>query len=205
MLAAHLVPGYLTAARSQQSWRPEWRRSRRAWLWIAALGSTVLPDLDVLYNALFRGFFNHSTLWTHSVFVYLGLALVWGLLRALRRAPYPRTVVGLVALGGLSHLLLDVVAHGTPLLYPVSMTVFGIAPRRVVVGGVWAYLTDPVFLAEPLLFGVGIVYWACHRPMRSERKRWIVGLTAIGVILFALVFALALPWLQQAAAPMINP
>lgn len=162
MLAAHLVPGYFAAVKSQSTWKPEWSKLR-AILWVVALGSTVAPDLDVIYNALFRGFFNHSTLWTHSVFVYLGFGLLWFTLRALKRFPYLRTLVGLITVGGLSHLLLDVIAHGTPLLYPVSIVVFGVAPERVVEGGIWAYLTDPVFLLEPLLFSIALVHWIYRR------------------------------------------
>ncbi|HDQ73661.1 MAG TPA: metal-dependent hydrolase [Chloroflexi bacterium] len=201
MLAAHLVPGYFAASRSQSHWRPEWSKAQRRWLWTTALASTVAPDLDVIYNALFRGFFNHSTLWTHSVFVYLGFGLLWFALHALNSQPYLRTWAGLVAAGGFSHLLLDVVAHGTPLLYPVSMWIFSLAPRRVVIGGVWAYLTDPVFLIEPLLFGIAIVHWAYQRKLNVRHRKWIlIGITS-GVVLFAVVFILTLPHLQQAVTP----
>jgi len=202
VLAAHLVPGYLAAAESQSSWKPAWSKPQRLLLWITALGSTVVPDLDVLYNAVFRGFFNHSTLWTHSVFVYLGFGLLWGLLRALKRCSYLRTLAGLVAIGGFSHLVLDVVAHGTPLLYPVSMMVFGIAPARVVEGGVWAYLTDPVFLLEPLLFATAIVHWAYRHQITPWRRRQILIVTVAGVALFSIAFLMALPRLQRAVSPM---
>ena len=39
-------------------------------------------------------------------------------------------MIGLIAIGGISHLALDVVAHRTPLLYPVSLHMFGFAPSR---------------------------------------------------------------------------
>ena len=82
-------------------------------LWGAALGSTILPDTDVFYNVLFRGFINHSVLWTHSLFVYLTIGLVWLLLSKMGRWPYLQMLIGLTAIGGLSHLVLDVIAHGT--------------------------------------------------------------------------------------------
>jgi len=142
---------------------PEWTAGQRGLLWAAALGSTIAPDLDVVWHLLTRGGFYHSTLWTHSVFVYLGIGLLWFVLRVSRRWPYLRALLGLAAIGGLSHLVLDVVAHGTPLLYPASMVVIGAAPARVVQGGVQAYLTDPIFLLEPLRLGAAAVHWLCEQ------------------------------------------
>jgi len=76
MLIAHLVPGYFAADHSQKTWPAEWSNNQRRWLWTAALVSTFAPDMDVIYNALFRGFINHSWLWTHSLFLHLGVGLV---------------------------------------------------------------------------------------------------------------------------------
>ena len=158
MLVAHLIPGYFAVTKLQQTRGSEWNSTQKALMWSVALGSTIAPDLDVVRNILFRGFFNHSTLWTHSIFVYLGFGLLWLGCRRLRKLAYFATLMGIIAVGGLSHLVLDLVAHGTPLFYPVSTTGFGIAPQRVVDGGVWAYLTDPIFLLEPLLIGIAV----CH-------------------------------------------
>jgi membrane-bound metal-dependent hydrolase YbcI (DUF457 family) len=204
MLAAHLVPGYIVTAQTQKDWSPKWGKTQRALLWVVGLGSTFAPDLDVLYNALFRGFFNHSTLWTHSVFVYLGFGLVWLVLYSLNCWRYMKTAVGLIAVGGLSHLLLDAVAHGTPLLYPVSMVYVSIAPERVVEGGVWAYLTDPIFILEPFLFGVAFLHWIRRREIPPTRKTRISWWVVSGLMVFAVVFALALPRLQKVVTPMLS-
>jgi len=110
----------------------------------------------------------------------------------------------LIAVGGFSHLLLDVIAHGTPLLYPVSMVVFSVAPNRVVQGGVWAYLTDPVFLFEPLLFGAAFIHWVHQRSLSPIRKRQISWVIVSGLVLFSVGFALALPGLQKAVVPLIS-
>jgi len=170
MLFAHLAPGYVAAATSRSTWKPEWTAGQRALLWAAALGSTIAPDLDVVYNLLVRGSFYHSTLWTHSIFVYLGIGLLWLVLRVSKCRPYLRTSIGLATIGGLSHLALDVIAHGTPLLYPVSMVMVGAAPARVVQGGVQAYLTDPIFLLEPLLLGAAAVYGLLDRRHDSRSR-----------------------------------
>ena len=82
MLIAHLVPAYFSVTISQPCWKPEWSKKRRTALWIVAFSSTVVPDLDVMYNALFRGFFGHSILWTHSLFPHLGIGLTWWLMSA---------------------------------------------------------------------------------------------------------------------------
>ena len=192
MLVAHLVPGYFAAAKSQPRWKPEWNVGQRALLWAAALGSTVVLDLDVIYNAAFRGFINHSTLWTHSLFVHLGVALGWWLLRRIGRWPYLQTLVGLIAVGGLSHLALDVIAHSTPLLYPVSLVMFGFPPKRVVEGGFWAYVTDPIFLLEPFLLTLATVHWTPSRkPTRRVRELTLIVLTG----------GLCLPWLSCYGCP----
>lgn len=199
MLVAHLVPGYFAAAKSQPHWKSNWNTRQRALLWIAALSSTVVPDLDVIYNALFRGFVNHSILWTHSLFVHLSVALGWWLLRRTGRWSYLQTLVGLVAVGGLSHLVLDVISHGTPLLYPISLTMFGFPPERVVEGGFWAYLTDPIFLLEPFLLILAAVHWTLRRkPTPRIRTLTLIVLTS-GFVLFAVAFLLLLPMLQSAS------
>jgi len=203
MLAAHIVPGYFVVAKSQPGWKLDWNRTRRVILWATALGSTVVPDLDVVYNALFRGFFNHSTLWTHSIFVYLGFGLVWLILHASKRWTYIAALTGLMAIGGLSNLVLDIIAHGTPVLYPVSMTIFGIAPQRVIEGGVWAYLTDPVFLLEPLLFSIAIIHWTHHHDMTLHSKKIVYAATLSGLFIFTSVFILSLPTLQRVVLPLL--
>jgi hypothetical protein len=200
MLAAHLVPGYFAAVRSQSKWKPEWSTGQRTLLWVAALGSTFLPDADVIYNTLFRGFINHSVLWTHSLLVHFGIGLCWWLLRLFGRWPYLQTLVGLVAIGGLSHLALDVIAHNTPLFYPVTLVMIGVAPVRIVEGGVWAYLTDPLFLLEPLLLTLVAVHWTLHHESMRQLRRITLVVLASGLGLFVLAFLLFLPMLQNIAA-----
>lgn len=201
MLVAHLVPGYFAAAKSQSNWKPEWSRTQRVALWIVALGSTAVPDLDVIYNALFRGFFNHSTLWTHSLFPYLDILFLWWLLRSIGRWPYLQTMTGMLTLGGLSHLVLDVVSHSTPLLYPFSLQMFGTQSLRVQDGGLWAYLTDPIFLMEPLLITLAIGHWIVQHCKATPKLKKIVliGLVS-GLAVFTFAFLLLLPILQDFAA-----
>ena len=199
MLIAHLVPGYFAVTQSQKTWQPEWTRQQRILLWIAALVSTFVPDLDVIYNALFRGFFNHSTLWTHSLFPHLGVLACWYILHLSKRWPYLQTLVGLVAVGGLSHLALDVISHGTPLLYPISLHSFGseIIPRRIIDGGFWAYITDPLFLLEPLLITLAIGYGLTRQTTNPRTRRLLVVGLSTCLIIFVGVFLTFLPVLQS--------
>ena len=164
LLAAHLVPGYFAAVASQSQWQPVWNKKQLEHTLVAALASTVIPDSDVIYNWLFRGFFHHSTLWTHSLFVHLGIGLCWWSLRRIRRWPYLQMLMGLVALSGLSHLVLDVVSHSTPLFYPLSLYMVGAPSTRVLEGGVLGYMTDPIFLSEPLFLAV------VYRTLDSQSK-----------------------------------
>jgi hypothetical protein len=93
-------------------------------------------------------------------------------------------------------LTLDVIAHGTPLLYPASMRVVGVAPVRVVGGGIWAYLTDPIFLLEPLFLGATSVHWILGRRMASYVQRLVLAMTMCVLLLSTGVFASLLPVLQ---------
>jgi hypothetical protein len=204
MLVAHLVPGYFAASKSQHSWKSEWSKPRRMLLWVAALCSTFAPDLDVIYNTFVRGFINHSTLWTHSLFVHGSVGLCWWVLRRFGRLPYLQTFTGLVAIGGISHLVLDVISHGTPLLYPLSMQMFGGPSSRVVEGGFWAYITDPIFLAEPILLALAAAHWISHQQFTFRSRRLaLVGL-ATALAIFVIAFLLFLPMLQHAAEPLAS-
>lgn len=194
MFGAHFVPGYFAAVGSKPLWQPEWTTPQRAVLWGAAVGSTVMPDFDVIYNILFRGFLNHSVLWTHSIFMPLGFLIVALLLW---RNPYWRLLFGLIAFGWASHLVLDVIAHGTPLLYPLSMWMAGDPPPRVVMGGWRAYITDPIFLFEPLLFAIAGVHWFATIGL-PRRVRVIGVLVCVNLfIVFMVVFLILLPRLQR--------
>ena len=197
MLLAHLVPGYFAAALSQPRWQSHWRTEQRALLWAVALGSTFAPDLDVIYNLLFRGFINHSLLWTHSLWPQLSLGVLWWLLWRTGRWPYLQTLLWLAVIGGLSHLVLDVIVHGTPLFYPLSLAMIGYPPARVVVGGFWAYITDPIFLGEPLLWTLLIIHWGWKQAwLPFSRTRWVVAVAA-SFLLLASVFLYWLLVLQS--------
>lgn len=198
MLVAHLVPGYFAAVWSRTYWNPAWSRGQRAGLWIAALASTALPDTDVMYNVLFRGFFGHTTLWTHSIFVHLSILLVWLALRLGRRRPYGTMFVGLVAAGGLSHLLLDVISHGTPLFYPLSVRLVGAPSDRVLHGKLWGYLTDPIVLLEPFLLILVFTRRITAYPRLSiVQKNFLLAGLFTGVALAAMAFLCLLPKLQR--------
>lgn len=197
MLVAHLVPGYFAAVKSKPHWQSEWGKGRRAWLWAIALGSTVAPDLDVIYNITFRGFFNHSLLLTHSLFPYLGVLLGWYALRKFKSQPYLQTVLWLIALGGLSHLLLDVIAHSTPLFYPLSLRMIGFPPARIVEGGVLAYISDPLFLCEPVLLSLVMLHWI-RQHVHTQPVRQLSQVTIIASLaIFAISFLAWLPVLQE--------
>lgn len=204
MLIAHLVPGYFAASLSQSRWRPEWGKARRTGLWIAALGATAAPDFDVVLNVASGKNINHSTLWTHSLFVHLVIALVWFVLWRMGRWPYVTTLVGLVAVGGLSHLVLDVIAHGTPLVYPLSSNLFGLPPARVVAGGLWAYLSDPIFLLEPALIAFALGHWIHERHWSPRATRWAFTGVIGAVIAFGSAFLVSLPKLQSLAGVLIS-
>jgi hypothetical protein len=200
MLVGHLVPAYFAIVTYVPEWNSAWSRLRRVALYVAAYASTVTPDFDVICNAIFRGIFGHTYLWTHSLFLHLGVAIIWWMLRRIGCWPYLQTMIGLIAVGGLSHLALDVVAHSTPLLYPVSMYMFGAPSGRVMRGGLCNYLTDPIVLLELAVIAVAVAHWIGSLSNITPRlkKVVIVGL-ASGLLIFAVVFLYWLPALQRMA------
>ncbi|MFZ1770922.1 MAG: hypothetical protein WAU00_17075 [Caldilinea sp.] len=200
MLLTHLVPGYFLAQSAQTRYPTEVRRWRRGLMWATAFTFTVLPDSDVIYNIVWRGFANHSWLWAHSLFGYLGLLALGMGLRGLRRLPFCSLLLMLAGGAGLSHLLLDVIAHGTPLFYPFSRAMIGFPPPRVVEGGLWAYLTDPIFLLEPLLFGLAALHWLVRKAMPRRRKRIALATLSIMLLLVFISYWAWLPVLQNWAA-----
>ncbi len=158
MLIAHVVPGYFAIELTKQQWDDSWSQPQRWFLGGLALASTIWPDTDVVYNILIRGFANHSTLWTHSLWVYLGLAVA-SVLCFKMRLKYAAWCWAFMAWGGFSHLILDAIAHKTPLLYPLSTQMIGIAPESVVEGGITAYIQHPLFLLEIILWGAAFMYF----------------------------------------------
>ncbi|MEW6352023.1 MAG: zinc dependent phospholipase C family protein [Thermodesulfobacteriota bacterium] len=200
MLIAHLVPGHFAAAWSQGYWNPQWTHRQRLGLWIAAYGSTVAPDLDVIYNCVFRGFFGHTTLWTHSLFPYLGLVLAWWVTGGSDRWRYAHTMIGLVAVGGLSHLALDVVSHSTPLFYPLSMYMVGAPSTRVLEGKLLGYLTDPILLLEPALITLAAAHRMLHQREASRALKTMGVFSLVGVLAaISAAYLSLLPTLREMA------
>ena len=201
MLVAHFVPGYFAAVMSQPHWEAEWSNRQRVALWVAALGSAVAPDLGTIVNVAWPGTIsNDYLLWTHSIFSYLGLLLIWTVLRLLGVWPYFRTMLGLVAVGGLSHVLLDIAAHSTRFLYPLSMELLGAPPQHVLLYGVRGYLTRPTFLLEPLLIALTVAHWTWRHPRATPLVKYVVCCAlACGCIAFCLAFLYYMPALQRLA------
>jgi hypothetical protein len=100
----------------------------------------------------------------------------------------------------MSHLALDAVSHGTPLLYPISLELWGIPPQRVVEGGLKAYLTDPILLLEALLLTLMAVHWTVSKSVNLWVRVLASALLLSGLVLFIATFIYLLPTLQTLVA-----
>ncbi len=200
MLFAHIVPGYFAGAIGISRRQSEWTPTQRITLWAAALGGSVAPDFGAVYNIVFHGTYDHCTLWTHSIFVYLGIGLLWFALHESRQARFLEVMVGLVAIGGLSHLVLDIVAHGTRIFYPISMATVGIPCEYLARGSGWAYVTSPLFLLEPILLTLAFIHWVHGLNLTAETRRIILSVVMGGLLLFSVAFVLLAPFLQDAVS-----
>jgi len=85
------------------------------------------------------------------------------------------------------------------LLYPLSLRMFGVASGRVLEGGFWAYLTDPIFLMEPLLVALAAAHWIAGRRTAPRTKRLALFGLVSGLAAFTAVFLWLLPTPQRIA------
>jgi hypothetical protein len=85
-------------------------------------------------------------------------------------------------------------------MYPLSLQMFGAPSSRVLEGGLWAYLTDPIFLLEPFLITLAAGHWIVQYGQATPqfKKRVLVGLAG-GLAVFTFAFLLLLPALRQLA------
>lgn len=149
MMLGHLTPFGLIAAAAERHWQPAWPRWTRALPWTAALAGCIFPDLDIVANILLNGVAMHLYCLPHSVLPYLPLLALGCLLAHRQRTRLAGLTVLIFGLSVLSHLLLDVVSHGTMLFYPLWNGVVGWTyPPRAGESMMMAYFRAPNFLLE---------------------------------------------------------
>jgi hypothetical protein len=81
------------------------------------------------------------------------------------------------------------------------MFMFGAPSEHVLNGGVWGYLTHPIFLLEPLLVSLAVGHWIIQRSEAAVRFKQITlcGLASASII-FSAAFIFLLPTLQGGVA-----
>ena len=159
MLIGHLAPFGPIAAAVERRWDPEWPRWTRKLPWAAALAGCVFPDFDVIANTLFNGVLHHLYHLPHSIFPYLAVLIFGILLIRWHRARLVGWTVLAFALGTLSHLLLDVVSHGTVLFYPLWNGLVGWTFARLDERVLVSYLHSPNFWLEPFVILIAASWW----------------------------------------------
>lgn len=159
MLIGHLAPVGPIAFAVERRWRPEWPRWTRKLPWAAALAGCVFPDFDVIVNTLFNGVLHHLYYLPHSIFPYLPVLFFGILLIRWRRTRLAGYTVLAFSLGALSHLLLDVISHGTVLFYPLWNGLVGWTFPRLDERVFVSYLHSPNFWLEPFVIFVAAIWW----------------------------------------------
>jgi hypothetical protein len=159
MLIGHLAPVGPIAATVEWRWDPGWPCWTRRLPWAAALVGCVFPDFDIIANVLFNAVLHHLYYLPHSIFPYVPVLILGILLTRWRRMRLIGWTALAFGMGVLSHLLLDVVSHGTVLFYPLwSGPVGWIFPRlddRILV----SYLHSPNFWLEPFVLLAAAIWW----------------------------------------------
>jgi hypothetical protein len=171
MLIGHLAPVGPIAAAVERRWRPEWPRWTRKLPWAATLTGCVLPDLDVIANTLFNGVLHHLYYFPHSIFPYLPVLVLGILLLRRQRTRLAGLTVLAFVLGALSHLLLDVISHGTVLFYPLWNGLVGWTFPRLDEHILVSYFHSPNFWLEPLVILAAAIWWF-RRYAFAWKKAW---------------------------------
>jgi uncharacterized membrane protein len=73
-------------------------------------------------------------------------------------------------------------------------------PARVVEGGIWAYLTGPIFLLEPLALTLLFCHWINNQNLTPRVRTVALALIVVSFIFFAIAFLWFLPDMQEAVA-----
>jgi hypothetical protein len=173
MLIGHLAPVGPIAAAIERRWRPEWPRWTRRLPWAAALAGCVLPDLDIIANTLFNGVLHHLYYFPHSIFTYLPVLFLGALLLRWHRTRLAGWTALAFEMGVLSHLLLDVVSHGTVLFYPLWNGLVGWSFPRLDEHILVSYLHSPNFWLEPAVILAAAIWWL-KRYASTWKKVWLV-------------------------------
>jgi len=67
-------------------------------------------------------------------------------------------------------------------------TFHGSPPDRVVQGGLQGYLTDPIFLLEPLLIGLVALHWTSQRLLSTWTRMTVFTVIIGGFVAFSALF-----------------
>lgn len=170
MTIGHLAPFGPIAATAERHWRPAWPRWTRALPWAAALAGCLFPDLDVVANVLLTGRLLHMYYLPHSVLPYLPVVALGWLLSRWQRTRIAGLTVLTFGASNISHLLLDVVSHGTTLLYPLWPGLVGWTyPARTGESVFVAYLRSPNVLLEVGVLIAAAAWWL-RRHARVRRR-----------------------------------
>jgi hypothetical protein len=172
MLIGHLAPIGPIAAEIERHWRPEWPRWTCKLPWVAALAGCVFPDFDVIANTLFNGVMHHLYYFPHSILSYLPVLILGILLVRWRRTQLMGWMVLTFVLGVFSHLLLDVVSHGTVLFYPLWNGLVGWTFPRTDERILVSYFNSPNFWLEPLVIFAAAIWWL-RRYASVWKKVWL--------------------------------
>ncbi len=175
MIIGHLAPIGPIAAAAERRCRRQLEQARwlRLVLWGAALGGSIFPDLDIIVNLLFRGAPHHLFYLPHSLLLYLPLLpLGWALTRWRHRSWIGWAILTFAS-GVFTHLLLDVISHGTVLLYPLWKGLVGWAyppVNRLTLG---IFVDYPNLFFEPAVTLAGLAWWLWQivRALRIEKAR----------------------------------
>ena len=167
MFIAHLPAGYMMARLLARRARLRGRAGVR-FLWAGAIGA-IAPDFDLAYFYLFDGRqHNHHSYVTHYPVIWIAAMLVcacWW--RADRARPWA-ALAGVFALGGFTHMVLDIVVGDIAWLAPFSDEYFALSHVETMFKPWWLnFILHWSFALELLLVALAVYVWR-----RDHSRYW---------------------------------
>lgn len=129
MIFAHGPAGFVSAFMAQRLVPRMQQFTDRQRLWLLIIGGIggIFPDVDLFYYYLVSAEETHRGFITHTPFLYITCAVVFGFILWRMKKHYASMAVCTFSIGAISHTIFDAIGAQIKFLYPFSNNFFGLS------------------------------------------------------------------------------